>query len=114
MSIRSWWKRRHLDEEDFREEIGAHLAIAEAEKRGDSVDPLEARYAALREFGNVTLTTEAARRVWTPGWMTFLLDVVSDARYGVRALVRARGFSAAMIAVLAIGIGVNAGVFTIW
>ena len=29
----------------------------------------DARYAALKEFGNVTQTTEAARRVWTPRWL---------------------------------------------
>ena len=33
-------------------------------------------YAALKEFGNVTLTTEAARRVWTPWWLEALRDQV--------------------------------------
>ena len=32
-------------------------------------------YAALKDFGNVTLTTEAARRVWTPAWLEALRDL---------------------------------------
>ena len=70
MWILSWLKRRRreldLDEEDFQDEIRAHLAIAAEEKMADGADRQDARYAALQEFGNVTLTTEAARRVWTP------------------------------------------------
>lgn len=64
MGILSRLKRRRpveLDEDDFKEEIRAHLAIAAKEKISDGVDPETARYAALKEFGNVTLTTEAAR-----------------------------------------------------
>ena len=36
------------------------------ERIADGADRESAHYAALKEFGNVTLTTEAARRVWTP------------------------------------------------
>ena len=31
--------------------------------------------ASLKDFGNVTLTTEAARRVWTPWWLDALRDL---------------------------------------
>ena len=41
---------------------------------------------SLKDFGNVTLTTEAARRVWTPWWLDALHDQVSDVRYAIRAL----------------------------
>jgi hypothetical protein len=69
MSIAGWLKRlkrRRLDDEDFKDEIRAHLAIAADEKMADGADRETARYAALKDFGNVTLMTEAARRVWTP------------------------------------------------
>ena len=62
MSIVAWLKRltrRRLDDEDFKQEIRAHLAIATAEKMADGADRQTAHYAALKEFGNVTLTTEA-------------------------------------------------------
>ena len=112
MGIVSWLKRRRLDEQDFQDEIRAHLAIAEQERIEDGADRRSARYAALKEFGNVTLTTEAARRVWTPGWLEALRDIVSDVRYAIRALRKNPGFSLTVVAVLTLGIGLNAMVFT--
>jgi predicted permease len=112
MWIPSWLKRRRLDEQDFQDEIRAHLAIAAREKMSDGADPKTAHYSALKEFGNVTLTTEATRRVWTPWWMDALHDQISDVRYAVRALGKNPVFSLTVIAVLALGIGLNAAVFT--
>src|SRR4051812_19934851 len=114
MGIWSWVTRRplDLDEADFTEEIRAHLAIAAEERVADGIEREEARYDALREFGNVTLATEAARRVWTPRWLESLRDLTSDVRYAMRALVRNAGFSLTVIGVLTVGIGTNAAVFT--
>jgi predicted permease len=115
MSIRAWLdrlKRRRLDDEDLQEEIRAHLAIATDEKMADGADRDDARYAALREFGNVTLTTEAARRVWTPWWLELLRDVLSDVRYAIRSLAKNPVFSLTVVGVLTLGIGLNAAVFT--
>src|SRR5688572_11928939 len=102
-----------FDEDDFKEEIRSHLAIAADERKADGEDPTEARYAALREFGNVTRATEAAREVWTPHWFTALQDLFSDVRYALRALRRNAGFSLTVVAVLTVGIGLNAAVFTL-
>jgi MacB-like periplasmic core domain len=104
-------KRRQLDDEDFQEEIRAHLTIATEEKMADGADRQSARYAALREFGNVTLTTEAARRVWTPWWREAVHDQVSDVRYAIRVLAKNPAFSIAVVGVLTLGIGLNAAVF---
>src|SRR5688572_15036021 len=115
MGILSWLKRRRpveLDEHDFKEEIRAHLAIAAKEKTADGVDQKDAHYAALREFGNVTLTTEAVRSVWTPRWLEALRDVTKDGRYAVRSLAKNPAFSVTVIGVLMLGIGLNAAVFT--
>ena len=113
MGIGSWLKRRRLDldDEDFKEEVRAHLAIAARERIDDGDDPQEARYAALREFGNLTLTTEATRQVWQPRWLEALRDRISDVRYAVRALAKHPMFSLTVIGVLALGIGLNATVF---
>ena len=49
MSILSWLKRlqrRRLDDEDFQDEIRAHLAIAADERMADGADPR--RRAATR------------------------------------------------------------------
>ena len=115
MGILSWLKRRRpveLDEEDFKDEIRAHLAIAANEKMADGADQEEAHYAALKEFGNVTLTTEAARSVWTPRWLEALRDLMSDVRYAIRALRKNPAFSLTVVGVLTLGIGLNAAVFT--
>jgi ABC-type antimicrobial peptide transport system permease subunit len=55
-----------FDDEDFAEEIRTHLAMAEHERVADGADPRSARLASLKDFGHVTLTTEAARGVWVP------------------------------------------------
>lgn len=115
MSIMAWFKglrRPSPDDEDLQEEIRAHLSIAADERMADGADPTTARQASLKDFGNVTLTREAAHRVWTPSWLDALRDNLSDVRYAVRALAKHRVFSLTVIAVLTIGIGLNAAVFT--
>ena len=110
------WLRRlkpgRLDDDDFRDEIRAHLAIAADERRAEGADDRSARLASLKDFGNVTLTTEAARRVWTPWWIDALHDRASDVRHAVRALAKNPVFTLTVVAVLTLGIGVNAAVFT--
>ena len=115
MSIVAWFKRfkrRRLDEEDLREEIRAHLAIATQDRIADGADPETARHEAVKDFGNVLLTTEAARKVWTPWWLELVLDVGSDVRYAIRTLTKHPAFALTVVAVLTLGIGANAAVFT--
>src|SRR3989440_2661279 len=102
-----------FDEEDFKDEIRAHLAIAAREKEAEGVDPRDARYAALRELGNVTLTTEAARRVWTPRWFEAAAALAHDMRIALRSLLRAKGLAATVVVTLALGIGANAAIFSV-
>ena len=113
MSIVSWLKGRRLDDEDFQEEIRAHLQIAADERMADGADPRNAQLASRKDFGNVALTTDAARRVWSPWWLDALHDQVSDVRYAIRALAKNPAFSMIIVAVLTLGIGLNAAVFTV-
>jgi predicted permease len=112
VGIRAWLKRRRLDQDDFEDEIRAHLAIAAEDKVADGADPRDARLSSLKDFGNLTLTTEAARRVWTPWWVDALNDQVSDVRYALRSLAKNPVFSLTVVGVLMLGIGLNAAVFT--
>jgi len=110
--MRFWLKRRGLDEQDFEDEIRSHLAMAERDRIDAGADPRTARLASLKDFGNVALTTEAARRVWMPSWLERLAEIGSDVRYALRVLARSPGFAMTVIAVLTLGIGANATVFT--
>jgi len=104
--------RKRPDTDELQAEIRAHLAIAADEKMADGADRKSAQLESLKEFGNVTLTTEAARRVWTPWWIDAFHDQLSDVRYAVRALMKQPVFALTVIGVLMLGIGLNAAVFT--
>ena len=113
MARLGWLKGRRPDEEDLQDEIRSHLEIATAERVADGADRDSARLSSLKDFGNVTLTTEAARSVWIPPGGS------SSARSPERRAPRdprARqdpGFSLTVFAVLTLGIGLNATVFTL-
>src|SRR5437870_3243454 len=77
VSLAAWLKRQRTDDEDFQEEIRAHLKLAADEKIADGADRRNAQLASLKDFGNVSLTTEAARNVWTPRWLDAVRDQLS-------------------------------------
>jgi putative ABC transport system permease protein len=95
----------HLDDE-----LRFHVErqIAENIAAGMSAD--EARFAAMRSFGNRALLREQARETWSWNWLELLLRDVS---YSVRTLMRTPGFAAIAILVMALGIGANVALFTI-
>src|SRR3954465_15200896 len=112
MGLRSWLRRRRLDQDDLEDEIRAPLATAAEDKAAEGADPRQARLESLKAFGNVTLTTEAARRVWTPWWLEALFDYAGDVRYVGRTLAKNPIFALTVVGVLTLGIGLNAAVFT--
>ncbi len=69
-----------------------------------------AQGVARREFGNVTLIEERSREVW--GWPT-LDSIWADVRFALRQLLRAPGFTTTAVLTLALGIAVNATMFSL-
>jgi predicted permease len=86
-------RRRKMEDELLRE-MEAHRALME--------DP--------RAFGNTLRLREAVRDAW--GW-NWLDDLVQDTRFAWRTLRHSPGFVVTAIVTLALGIGVNIGMFTV-
>jgi predicted permease len=96
--------------EDLDEEIRNHIETATQENIDRGMSPEEARHAALRKFGNVTLAKEDTRAVWTLLWLE---ELMQDVRFGLRTFCKSPGFTVVAILTLAIGIGGNAAVFSV-
>jgi predicted permease len=102
--------RRQEIVRDIDDEIRTHIAMEVDENLEGGMKPEEARHAAHRTFGNIALAQEDSRAVWFYRWFD---DFGKDLRFGVRMLVKNRGFSAIAILSLALGFGLNTTIFTV-
>jgi predicted permease len=113
--MRFWdWFLRRRREDDLQDEIRAHLSMAVQDRIASGEDPAHAHRASLKEFGNVTLTREAARQSWGGAWRDRVAEFAQDIRFSVRVLLRSPGYALVVIAVLALGIGANVSVFSLF
>src|SRR5262245_34721497 len=106
----TWWAKRRHKEDDFREELQFHLDEETHQRQADGLADDQARWAAHRDLGNVTLLQEETRTLWT--WI-LLEQLAQDVRYGLRTIVKHRGFTAVAVLSLALGIGANVAIFTV-
>ena len=95
---------------DLEQDIRDHLERETQDNMDRGMSPEDAHYAALRKFGNVALVTEQTREVWSIAWLE---QLVKDLRFGARTLWRSPGLTVAAVLAIALGIGVNVGVFSV-
>jgi predicted permease len=104
-----WWQIKKRDA-DLERELRSDLELEEEEQREGGASGEEARYAALRAFGNPTLIREQTRALWSWYWLE---SIARDLRISLRTLGRTPGFTVIAILVMALGIGANVALFTV-
>jgi predicted permease len=108
-----WWRRllkrgemeRHLDAE-----LRFHFDGLVADNLRAGMSEPEARRSARLEFGGVEQVKEECRDARGTRWVE---DLLRDLRFALRWLRKSPGYSLAVIAILALGIGANTAIFSV-
>src|SRR3984885_1169928 len=102
--------RRKLMLADLEQDIRDHLDRETQDNIDRGMSPEDARYAAIRKFGNVARVTEQTWEVWS---VVLFEQLLQDIRFGVRTLLRSPGLTVAAVLAIALGIGINVGIFSV-
>ena len=99
--------RRRRFRNELNEEMEFHRAQAEHEFVSEGMTLQEARYAAMRRFGNATRLREQSEEV-----VGFRMEtVVQDLGFALRQLKKNPGFGVMAVLILALGMGVSVAIF---
>ena len=108
--LRTLVSRRRTDDE-LDEELRYHLVRETERNVANGMSPMEARAAARRAFGNVTVATEQARDA--ARW-PLIEQVQQDVLHAVRTFRRAPTFVFTVVGTIGLGLGLLATAFTLF
>ena len=101
---------RKPDLDGLDREMRDHIDAETEDNIGKGMAPDEARFAALRKFGNITRVKEDVRGVWVPSWVD---QLGQDSRDAARYLRRNPAFSFTIVVTLALGIGLTTAIYSV-
>lgn len=111
------WRRivhlfsRDRFDRELQEEMQLHRELRAAKLQRTGFSQNDARSSAQQRFGNELLLKEASREMWS--WRPFD-ELVQDLGYAFRQMFANKAFAAITIVTLALGVGANTAIFSVF